>query len=381
MLRISTPWDSQPQEAVGPDQRWIDRGLVYADDGRGSFWTPATGVVPATIQAGRPKATAGIYGISQGFGSALGFGTSDTLVTGTIPRTAKARSYISFQYTNGGGAGGGGRIAENSAATATEMLASQSDGFLHYFVATSGAAGQYKVAGGLPLGSWTCVGISHDKTSVPILPVGYVNGAAAAVSTVTSATGSYTTTAYQLTRGNRTSDNGRVWDGILGPIYVFESLLLASEHQELASNPWQLFAPRSIRVPVSSASSGTSFTITPSGGISFGGTSVDVKGKILTVSGGVTFSGTGSATFASGGTTYTITPTGGLVFAGSGVSVNSKVFLPSGGITFGGSGLDLRTKIIDIGGGVSLGGTGNMTSNTSTGPVQSGERTKVGVGT
>lgn len=126
---------------------------------------------------------------------------------------------------------------------------------------------------------------------------------------------------------------------------------------------------------------GTTYTITPSGGLTLGGTSVDIKGKVIIPSGGVTFAGTGSMTFATTGTTYTISPSGGITFAGSATYIQSKTFIPTGGLSFSGTGLDLRTKIIDIGGGVSLGGTGNMTSNTSTGPVQSGERTKVGVGT
>ena len=82
-----------------------------------------------------------------------------------------------------------------------------------------------------------------------------------------------------------------------------------------------------------------------------------------------------------GGTTYTIIPSGGIAFAGSATYIQSKVFIPDGGFTFSGTGLDLRTKVIDIAGGVSFGGTGNMSSNTSVGAAQTGERTKVGVGT
>ena len=82
-----------------------------------------------------------------------------------------------------------------------------------------------------------------------------------------------------------------------------------------------------------------------------------------------------------GGTTYTITPSGGIAFAGSATYIQSKTFIPDGGFLFSGTGLGLRTKVIDISGGVSFGGTGSMTSNTIVITGTTGERTKVGVGT
>lgn len=83
----------------------------------------------------------------------------------------------------------------------------------------------------------------------------------------------------------------------------------------------------------------------------------------------------------SSSTTYTITPTGGVVFSGTATYLQSKFIIPDGGITFAGTGLGLRTKVVFITGGVTFGGTGSMSSNTSIGATQTGERTKVGVGT
>lgn len=82
-----------------------------------------------------------------------------------------------------------------------------------------------------------------------------------------------------------------------------------------------------------------------------------------------------------GGTEYIITPTGGVVFSGTAIYIQSKFIIPEGGITFAGTGLDLRTKVVFITGGVTFGGTGSMTSNVTPGFIQTGERTKVGVGT
>ena len=84
--------------------------------------------------------------------------------------------------------------------------------------------------------------------------------------------------------------------------------------------------------------------------------------------------------FASGGTTYTITPSGGVTMGGDGGFLKSKFFTPTGGVTMGGTSEMIKTKIVSPSGGVLFGGTGSMSSNTST-AVQTNERTKVGVGT
>jgi hypothetical protein len=180
---------------------------------------------------------------------------------------------------------------------------------------------------------------------------------------------------------NTTTSGNQPFTGDIYGGFFWNRCLTASEILSFSQNPWQLFASLPRRIWAPSTTSGTSYTITPSGGITFAGGGVEVNGKVLTVSGGVTFSGNGNMTFASGGTTYTITPSGGITFAGSGLNINSKVFLPTGGITFAGTGLDSRGKIVLPAGGVTFSGSGSMSSNTSTGPVQTGERTKVGVGT
>lgn len=146
----------------------------------------------------------------------------------------------------------------------------------------------------------------------------------------------------------------------------------STNQSRVASGGWE---------QIVSTGGATSYTITPSGGITFSGSGTEINTKVIDVSGGVAFAGTGSMAFATTGTTYTISPSGGITFTGTGTQVQSKTITPTGGITFSGSGLDLRTKVIDISGGVTFGGTGSMTSNTIVVTGTVGERTKVGVGT
>lgn len=76
----------------------------------------------------------------------------------------------------------------------------------------------------------------------------------------------------------------------------------------------------------------------PSGGISFGGTAPisGVMSFTIAPSGGIAFSGTGSMT-SSNAATYTITPTGGLNLSGGSTMIKSHIHIPVGGIVFGGS--------------------------------------------
>jgi hypothetical protein len=148
----------------------------------------------------------------------------------------------------------------------------------------------------------------------------------------------------------------------------------------ISENPWAMFAPQERRIWIPSAG-GTTYTITPSGGITLSGSGGELHGKIIDISGGTTLGGTGSITFTSGGTTYTITPSGGLVLGGEGTQLKGMVIIPSGGITFAGTADTVDGKVWAPSGGVSFGGTGSMSSNTS--PIVDiiGERTKVGAGT
>jgi hypothetical protein len=144
-----------------------------------------------------------------------------------------------------------------------------------------------------------------------------------------------------------------------------------------SSNVTNVFAALSL-APVAG---GTSYTITPSGGITLAGTGTEVHSKVFSPTGGVSFAGTGSMTFASGGTEYVITPSGGVTLGGTSDFIKSKFFIPSGGVVFGGEATIVRGQVWSPTGGVVFGGTGSMESNVTPPASLIKERTKVGVGT
>jgi hypothetical protein len=76
------------------------------------------------------------------------------------------------------------------------------------------------------------------------------------------------------------------------------------------------------------------YTITPSGGVSFGGAPAFIKTRLYVPAGTVTFGGT--APFSTSNT-YTINPLGGVVLSGNPNQIHIKILVPSGGVIMGGT--------------------------------------------
>lgn len=182
--------------------------------------------------------------------------------------------------------------------------------------------------------------------------------------------------------GTRIGGTPDPWEGAILDMRMWARVLSDDEAARESTQEFvgELYTPQYLWA-VPSTGGGTTYIITPTGGVVFGGNGSEVNTKVFAPSGGATFGGTGGMIFSSGGTTYTITPSGGVVMGGSATSTKGKIFLPSGGVTLGGTGLGLRTKIVSPSGGVTFSGTGNMTSNTAPVAANAGERTKVGAGT
>ena len=187
--------------------------------------------------------------MARGFGTSLGVGGTDKITTALDHITA-ARTYVVRIYRNGAGGGNFGRIFGNS----SDLLLCDSAGnFLQFNRGFSTTGGAWK--GGVGVGSTLnapyVVGLSHDgSTSAPTM---YRNGLGVAVTTITAPVGSITLTSSTFLVGNVAAST-RVWDGYISDFYVFDSVLTAKEHEELASNIGALWRPRRIWVPVSAAS-------------------------------------------------------------------------------------------------------------------------------
>ena len=122
------PWDSQPQEVARPDDRWLQRGLVYASVPSMGTWDAVNGgfgVLSGTKEQIKD------YGKARGFGSTFGAGTSDKH-TSTLTANGVRRTYIIRLLINGTGGGTFGRVFDKITGGAQSELLMCSGSNLEY---------------------------------------------------------------------------------------------------------------------------------------------------------------------------------------------------------------------------------------------------------
>ena len=181
----------QPPHGTLPHPYWIARGLVYADNGGGAFWTKS-GNSPRSGFSGGPLLRASQYGISTGYGATLGSGTTDRTGTPAVISTSVTyRSIVSFSYALSTGGGTFGRIFQPNGTTAVSpddeamyLPGATAREFL-YNRCDNASLGQWAAGDTFTvLNRWRCYGVSRDQTNVSNAPLMYINGAPATVTTV-----------------------------------------------------------------------------------------------------------------------------------------------------------------------------------------------------
>lgn len=148
-------------------------------------------------------------------------------------------------------------------------------------------------------------------------------------------------------------------EGIALPLViarVLDDAEVARLYQEQIENPWTLFEPRRIWVPVSSGGTNT-YTFSVSGGASFSGASPLIRERVQTPSGGIAFAGAPVISHE-----RAIAASGQVTFSGTApiVSTASYQFDVSGGVTFSGSPDVIKEKILPADGGVNFGGSARL---------------------
>jgi len=238
---------------IKPD--WLDRGasLIYLP---GSMcWTKGQRWGGFTAYTGGPRKRPTPFGNGFGFGTTYGTGTTDR-VTGPIFTTSVAyRSIVFASFANSTGGGNRGRIFQGNGQVGNgiqeeslfAMNISGSDMSYCRVGGTSGQ-GQWDWAGGggsgTELNKWNIYGLSHNQTATGISPVLYKNGASVGINTTIASTGTYTSSSVAIDFGNRSTDGARGWDGIHGPLFMFDdpnSALTPDEHAMLSENMGDMF--------------------------------------------------------------------------------------------------------------------------------------------
>lgn len=190
------------------------------------------------------KQVGGSLGMAAGFGSVLGAGTGDKIVTGlngAFP--ANGRSYFFKARRNGAGGGNLGRLFDKTNGSTGQMLywSSTSNALVVSFYA-GGAEQTAPIAGSstaCAVGQDFDVLLVHSQVGSSAGFKAYLNGALILNTGITATINDAPTT--PLTIGNRNSDNARGWDGLIECAYVWDRILSDGEAAQLSANRYQLF--------------------------------------------------------------------------------------------------------------------------------------------
>lgn len=228
----------------------ITKGLV--------FGVPFTerGLTPQDVVGRSIGATSGtplpLWGFDQ-YGSVMNFaGTASAgaSLEYTLQANAKSASKWSIHALvnmTGFGANNAGTIFRTTDGTNSE-ISFRTDN-VNGIVLTqlwSGATATYKptASTNFTTNTISSVIVTYDGSSTANIPVYYLNGIPLAVSTITPASGTITTSYTKAIIGNidQTGNVGtRTWQGNIGAVHFWKRILNVQEIKQLYANPWVLY--------------------------------------------------------------------------------------------------------------------------------------------
>ncbi|MDO9313390.1 MAG: hypothetical protein Q7T97_02455 [Burkholderiaceae bacterium] len=237
--------DGHVDTGTQPAARWLDRGLVCADQLTGYPSNSITGLVDTIVGA---KVTASKWGLARGFSSA-GSGATDRIAT-TLSSDSTLRTYI-VRYSRAGA--GGSSLGRLFSRASVECYWENASSWIRFSAAHSTTAGNWRApattAGGNAANTPYVLAIRYNSSSVANIPLISVNGVSVVVSVLNAPVGTPAASTTPIYIGNTASSN-RVWDGLTSDFLVFDSILSDGEIAELA-DPSQLWQERRIWIPVS----------------------------------------------------------------------------------------------------------------------------------
>lgn len=169
--------------------------------------------------------------MARGFGTTLGAGTTDKVVTTYTTPISGKRSYFIRANTNGLGGGGSGRLWDKRTALAITNtdFAFVSGGPLYLYASgwslSTGTFAEWSIPQG-SFGIWNDILIAYDNGSTANAPVIYLNGVSQTVSVINAPAGTPLNNADPYVIGNRGDDSARCFDGQLQDFAIWDGVLL-----------------------------------------------------------------------------------------------------------------------------------------------------------
>ena len=250
-------WTRQPQFAA-PVSSALRPAFVGASDGRRNL---ASGRDVSTYTTSGVSEIAGLYGRGLEF-----TGSGSGQVLHAFPDAA-AFSVLVVAELRGGGSSSLGRIVSTfDGANGYDLFF---DGVSLDYGATFVGSGRASWVYAVPTSERAAVvGLSHDASSEANTPALYINGAARSLTVNAAPSGSRVAHAGTLGIGCRPDVTTRQGQGSVYLVAAWREALPAAVMTRLTANPWQLFAPRRLLVPVAAGggiptlSAATVFAIT-----------------------------------------------------------------------------------------------------------------------
>lgn len=295
--RILLPWDSQPQEAVELNPAIPLRAEFCFLGSNPPFdfasnrgWTIASAATQKTGPAGRAIDFGGTAGAVSRTGTSTALQTRCTFV---IVATRTANNPFAF-------------IARFSGSNASFSFGCNDAGGINSGIVKGGVVGLATIS--IPVNVPHIIVASHRQDTGEYYCIARPLDAAGVLSV--SATDTNASTASNGTVQLNPNGGANTFAGEVALAYGSFDFLPEQVGRELLSNPWQLFSPRSIWVPVSTASGGA-YTLTADAA-AFTLAAQDatlLKSKVVTADAGA-FALAGqdaTLTYAAGGTAYMLT--------------------------------------------------------------------------
>jgi hypothetical protein len=243
VLILRKPWDSQPQDYVEVDRDGIGRGMILAATASLGNSNLAGGASLAEV--GTPTRSVGAGGIAWSNLTTANYLTwtpPSGLTAGTVLFVGQVNTLATSQTWGQYGSGGAGQFDWSPFSDDTIYAGAWSTTRVNSAVAVPGGASVMQRP-------HTIIGVGSTTNTTHRT---WVNG------TPLSAAVSGETFGYASPMRIGSHASG----GYPGKIYlvgVWDRIISDSEVASLAANPWQLFAPRTIWVPVSAGGGGGGF--------------------------------------------------------------------------------------------------------------------------
>jgi len=248
LRELLLPWDAQPQEAVRPSDQFDGLSTLV------TLWGLRDAARSESVAVTGTRLTVTRWGLARGFGSTLGGGTTDRVQTSATAR--QRQTFVVVGVRNGPGGGGYGRYFQSGTTgiAPCEVLFNSNEGTT-VFQRLSGNIARFTWAYpdiGVPF----CTVISYDASAAGWKPTVATNGVAQSVTPTSPPTSAGGNVTGAIIVGNREAGD-RVWDGHWLLFAEIDRACSRSECIDLSANPWQLFEPRRIFVPVSVGGGGS----------------------------------------------------------------------------------------------------------------------------